>query len=85
MTKVVLPTNDGPKPSKNSGLLPLVPVEPIAHTKDNSIGLYLATNPNDMDNSPKFKMQAYILRGGEDVRTVLNWQKDLTNSYPSHA
>jgi hypothetical protein len=75
--KVTLPNNNGQKPSKNAQMLPLVPKEQTALTKDNSIGLMLATDPADMANSPKFKMQAYILRGDEEVRTILTWHKDM--------
>lgn len=75
--KVILSTNNGVKPSKNATLLPLIPTESRTLTKDNSVGLQLATDPVHMVTSPKFKMLAYILKGDEDVRTVLTWKKDL--------
>ena len=76
--KVVLPTsNDSLKATKGAAVLPLVPEEPMVLTKENSIQLELATDPAHMMNSPKFKMSAYVLRGGEDVRTCILWQKDI--------
>ena len=71
--KIVL-SNENPKP-KNE-VLSLVPTEVTPLTKENSIGLSLSTNPAD-DNAPKFKLQARILDGSEDVRSVLEWSKNL--------
>ena len=74
--KIVM-NNDGSKPNnKGSSLLPLIPTELMALTKDNSIELLLATDPTHMVTSPKFKMQARILGGGEDARSALNWMRD---------
>ena len=76
----VILNNTGSSPPKNSGLLPLVPLESTTLARDNSVGLLLATDPGNVD-SPKFKMQARILAGGEDVRTVLTWKKDVTKVF----
>ena len=73
--KIVI-DNESSKLNKGNGLLPLIPAEAMPLTKDNSIGLLLATDAADMANSPKFKMQARILNGGEDVRTILSWKQD---------
>ena len=68
--------NHGGTPTKNSGLLPLVPEETTPLTKGNSVELLLGTNPAQMNQSPKFKIMQLVLRGGEDVRAVLTWQRD---------
>ena len=77
--KVIL-NNNGFAPTKSSGLLPLVPEEQTTLTTKNSVGLLLSTDPTDAD-TPKFKMQARILAGGEDVRTVLTWKRNVTKIF----
>ena len=58
-------------------LLPLVPEAATPLTKDNSVSLMIATDPSNMANSPKYKLSVLILRGGEPVRTMLQWKRDV--------
>jgi hypothetical protein len=58
-------STEQPQTQKDAMMLPLVPVEQIACTKNNSIGLTLAMNPAGMANSPKYIMQMYILKGAQ--------------------
>ena len=79
MTKVVLPNNNNynHNKSKNALLLPLVPEEPVTKDKHNSTQMELATNPADWDASPKYKKYVTTLKGGETVRQVIDWYKDV--------
>ncbi len=62
--------------SKKNHHLPLTG-EAKAHSKSNSCSFELLSDPADAD-SQKFKMTILRLSGGEDVRTVLQWRRDLT-------
>ena len=69
----VLPGDPSRTPMK--ALLPLVPLgeeEPL--TKANSVTFELLSNPAD-PASAKYKMQARVLNGDEDLRTMINWRK----------
>ena len=61
--------------TKKNHHLPLVG-EAKAHTKNNSCSFELLSDPADPD-SQRFKMTILRLSGGEDVRTVLQWRRDL--------
>ena len=63
--------NQGSSPTKNSGLLSLIPEAKIPLNKSNSVELMLATDPANMATTAKYKMLQLILREGEDVRAVL--------------
>ena len=58
-------------------LLPLVPKATTPLTKDNSVSLMIATDPGNMATSPKYKLSVLILKGGEPVRTMLQWKRDV--------
>ena len=73
----VVTTNDSESKTKATRLLPLVPSELEPLTKENSVGLLLATDPANMADSPKYKMLARILKGDEDVRTMLVWKESV--------
>ena len=61
--------------SKKNHHLPLVG-EAKAHTKSNSCSFELLSDPATA-TSQRFKMTILRLSGGEDVRTVLQWRRDL--------
>lgn len=63
--------------SNKLALLPLVPESKIVLNKDNSVQLEIATNPADIANSPKYKMNVLILQGHEDIRSILQWKSDV--------
>ena len=74
----VLNNNDRNGSSGNKKpLLPLVPEATMQLTKDNSVSMMIATNPGHMDVSPKYKLSVLVLRGGESVRTMLPWKRDV--------
>ena len=58
--------------------MPRVPESSEELTKDNSVTLQLATDPANMQASPKYKTAVLILKGGESVRTMLQWKRDVT-------
>ena len=58
-------------------ILPLVPETNVQLTKDNSVSLMIATDPDHMDATPKYKLSVLILKGGESVRTMLQWKRDV--------
>ena len=58
-------------------LLPLVPEAATPLTKDNSVSLMIATDPANMDTTPKYKLSVLILKGGDSVRTMLQWKRDV--------
>ena len=37
----------------------------------------IATDPGNMATSPGYKLSVLILRGGEPVRTMLQWKRDV--------
>ena len=61
--------------TKKNHHLPLVG-EAKAHSKSNSCSFELLSDSAD-PNSQRFKMTILRLSGGEDVRTVLQWRRDL--------
>ena len=61
--------------TKKNHHLPLVG-EAKAHSKSNSCSFELLSDPQDA-NSQRFKITILRLSGGEDVRTVLQWRRDL--------
>ena len=74
----VLNNNDRNGGSGNKKtLLPLVPEATTPLTKDNLVSLMIATNHGNMATSPKYKLSVLILRGGEPVRTMLQWKRDV--------
>ena len=58
-------------------LLPLVPEATMQLTKDNLVSMMIATDPAHMDTTPKYKLSVLILKGGESVRTMLQWKRDV--------
>ena len=58
-------------------LLPLVPEATMQLTKDNLVSMMIATDPAHMDTTPKYKLSVLVLRGGESVRTMLQWKRDV--------
>ena len=63
--------NQEKSPSRSAkDILPLVSVTQKTLADDDVIGLQLAVNPDD-ENSQKYKIKAPILKGDEDVRTML--------------
>ena len=80
--KVSLPrfTNDA---SSKKPLLPLVPEDPEELTGATSRTFLLRTNPADPDCS-KYKFQARVIQGKEDVRTILRWFSDCTKICSGH-
>ena len=74
------------KPSNGSGdkftkeitkiLLPLIPdLSEDELTADNSVQFSLRSTPTD-PNSPKYKVTVRVLKGGEQVRTMISWYQD---------
>ena len=64
------------KPKKEA-ILPLVPSEDEKTlSSENSLQFMLLSNPANAD-SPKYKVYCRILRGDEDVRTMINWAQDV--------
>ena len=57
-------------------LLPLTG-KPKLHTKGNSCSFSLRSDPADPD-SQTYKMTILRLEGGESVRTLIQWQRDIT-------
>ncbi len=49
---------------------------PLAHTKSNSAGFELLSDPTDA-NSVKYRMTILRIQGGEDTRTLLQWWTDV--------
>ena len=68
-------SNDCEKKEKNV-LLPLVG-KPKLHMKGNSCSFSLRPDPTDAD-SEKHKMTILRLEGGESVRSLIQWQRDIT-------
>ena len=68
--KVVVPkySNHG---SGKETLLPLIPKEAPLN-KENSVTIELRTNPADA-NSAKLKITMRVLRGDEDLRSMVQW------------
>ena len=71
------------KPSNGNGdkftkevakiLLPLIPdLSEDELTADNSVQFSLRSTPTD-PNSPKYKVTVRVLKGGEQVRTMITW------------
>ena len=59
-------------------LLPLVPVPQSTELdKANSTTYHCYADPANRDNSPKYKRTVRILAGGEDIRTMLEWSKEV--------
>jgi hypothetical protein len=57
--------------------LPLIPDKELdALTKDNSIGFSLKTSPANAASST-YKVNARILQGGESVRVMLRWKREV--------
>ena len=56
--------------------LPLFPIDTSDQTEREMISLTLAVNPADQ-NSPKYKAKFLVLKGDEDVRTMLLWREDV--------
>ena len=74
----VLNNNDRNGGSGNKKpLLPLVPEATMQLTKDNLVSMMIATDPGHMDVSPKYKLTVLVLKGGESVRTMLQWKRDV--------
>ena len=74
----VLNNNDRNGGSGNKKtLLPLVPEATMQLTKDNLVSMMIATNTAHMDTTPKYKLSVLILKGGESVRTMLQWKRDV--------
>ena len=74
------------KPSNGNGdkftkeitkiLLPLIPdLSEDELTADNSVQFSLCSTPTD-PNSPKYKVTVRVLKGGEQVRTMIIWYQD---------
>ena len=62
--------------SKADAVLPLVLVVDLSDQSEREyISLTLAVNPADQD-SPKYKAKFLVLRGDEDVRTMLKWRNE---------
>ena len=75
----IAPTKSAPSPSSGrEQLLPLVPKEGNSLTKDNSVVLELRTVPTDVD-SAKIKTSVRILKGDEDLRSMVKWYDDVLN------
>ena len=70
--KVVPPK--GSQPQRAEPVLPLASL-PLAHTKSNSAGFELLTDPSDA-TSVKYRMTILRIQGGEDTRTLLQWWTD---------
>ena len=68
--------NDTKSKSKADAVLPLVPVDLSDQWEREYISLTLSVNPADPD-SPKYKAKFLVLRGDEDVRTMLTWREDV--------
>ena len=49
---------------------------PLAHSKSNSAGFELLSDPTDA-NSVKYRMTILRIQGGEDTRTLLQWWTDV--------
>ena len=49
---------------------------PLAHSKSNSAGFELLSDPTDT-NSIKYRMTILRIQGGEDTRTLLQWWTDV--------
>ena len=75
------------KPSNGNGdkitkevakiLLPLIPdLSEDELTADNSVQFSLRSTPSDA-NSPKHKVTVRILKGGKQVRAMVNWYQDV--------
>ena len=74
----VLNNNDRNGGSGNKKtLLPLVPEATMQLTKDNSVLMMIATDPANMNTTPKYKLSVLILKGGESVCAVLQWKRDV--------
>ena len=59
--------------SANAPPLPLIPEEEEVLTKENSTGYELLSVPADPD-SHKYRVQVRVLKGDENLRTLLNWR-----------
>ena len=57
-------------------ILPLVPEDEHPLTKDNSVNLELRTVPTD-NTSAKIKVSCRLLRGDEDLRSMIKWLDDV--------
>ena len=69
--------NQGLSPTKNSGLLSLIPEAKVPLNKSNSVELMLMTDPANPATSAKYKMLQLVLREGVDIRAVLTWKRDM--------
>ena len=74
--KVVVPKYNHHGSGKET-LLPLIPKEAPLN-KENSVTIELRTNPADA-NSAKLKITMRVLRGDEDLRSMVQWYEDLTS------
>ena len=74
--KVVVPKYSSHGSGKET-LLPLIPKEAPLN-KENSVTIELRTNPADA-NSAKLKITMRVLRGDEDLRSMVQWYEDLTS------
>jgi hypothetical protein len=70
----IAPSKDNSS-TKRTPILPLVP-ETIEKTKVNSVQFEIPFDPAD-NNSKKYKKNILILKGGEDVRTIIDWLSDF--------
>ena len=68
------PSNNGLDPQ--GILLPLVPLPPSEMDSTASVVYPLLSDPSDT-NSAKYKVTVRRLNGSEDVRTMINWSKDV--------
>ena len=66
-----------PHHSNKEVLLPLVPKD--AHeelTSENTLQFQLLSAPTDVD-SPKYKFNIRLLKGGESIRALIQWYQDV--------
>ena len=68
--------NDAKSKGKAEPALPLFPIDTSDQQEREMISLTLAVNPADPD-SPKYKAKFLVLKGDEDVRTMLLWREDV--------
>ena len=76
--KVSLPKSISNQAVNKKPLLPLIPDEEDVLTKDNSNSFELRTDPTD-NNSPRYKVNQRILSGGENLRTIIKWKREMPN------
>ena len=78
MTKVVAPKGGWDVQPKPKHLLPLVPEAPKKIEKDQAITFELFSDPANAIGSPKYKFTMRRIDGQEDLRTVIQWSKNVT-------